>query len=216
MKNKTVWIGGGLIVLATVAYTLWVMPSVPPRIITHWGLDGKPDGWSSKETGLWIGVGAQVFILLLMGLLPRVSPKKARIDEFQGAWNTVTISLMLFFAFFQYLMVRSALGPFDTVRTMMFGMMIMFAVIGNVMGKAKRNYFMGVRTPWTLESEEVWFRTHRLAGKLMVGGAALGLLLLVIGLEPMWTLPIVLIASLYPVLYSYLLYRKLHPNGASA
>ncbi len=213
MKNRVIWIGGGLIVAATVAYSLWILPQLPATITTHWGLDGKPDGWSSRESGVWFGVGAQIVFLLLMGLLPVISPKRARIESFEGAWNTVALAVLGFLAFMQYLITRAALGPLDMVRTLMFGMMILFLIMGNVLGKAKRNYFMGVRTPWTLESDEVWHSTHRLAGKLMVGGAIIGLILLAFGLDPMWTLGIVLISALYPVLHSYLLYKKLYPNG---
>lgn len=215
MKNKTVWIGGGLIVLAMAVYTMWIMPQVPDRIATHWGIDGKPDQWSDKGSGLWFGVGIAAAVWILMAVLPVISPKKARVDQFQGAWNIVALTVVLFMAFVQYLIVRAALGPFDLVRTMMMGMLIMFFIIGNVLGKAKRNYFMGIRTPWTLESEEVWHRTHRLAAKLMVGGSVLGMILLLTGINPLWTLPVILVATLYPCIYSYQIYRKLEPKNGS-
>lgn len=213
MKNRVVWIGGGLIVAATAAYSLWILPQLPATIATHWGPDGKPDGWSSREYGVWFGVGMQIVLLLLLGFLPAISPKKAKMESFEGAWSTVVLAILGFIALVQFLITRAALGPLDMVRTMMIGMMALFLIMGNVIGKAKRNYFMGVRTPWTLESDQVWHQTHRLAGKLMVGGAIVGLILLAVGLNPLWTVAIILISTLYPVLYSYLLYKKLHPNG---
>ena len=98
-------------------------------------------------------------------------------------------------------------GPSQTA--IFAGMGVLFIVIGNLLGKVTRNFFVGIRTPWTLASEEVWYRTHRLAGKLFV---AAGLFMVVASLAGLrlWPLFVSLgVAALVPVVYSYVIYRRI-------
>jgi uncharacterized membrane protein len=89
----------------------------------------------------------------------------------------------------------------------------LFVVMGNVIGKVQRNFWMGIRTPWTLASEAVWNRTHRVAAWLWVAAGLIGVFLVLVGV-PYWVaLVILLVATLYPALYSLVLYKTLEKQG---
>jgi uncharacterized membrane protein len=108
-------------------------------------------------------------------------------------------------------------NPVDITRLLLAGVLIMFALIGNVLGKVRRNFYVGVRTPWTLASQRVWNDTHRLAGRMFVGAAVIGLLAVVLPLPlPVVTIAVIAIimaAALWPALYSLLLYKRLEKKG---
>ena len=108
-------------------------------------------------------------------------------------------------------------GPIDTTRALLAGMLVMFALIGNVLGKVRRNFWVGVRTPWTIANERVWNDTHRIAAWLFVGAAMAGLVLLVLPLPlPATSISVfvlIMAAALLPVVYSLVLYKRLERRG---
>jgi uncharacterized membrane protein len=108
----------------------------------------------------------------------------------------------------------SALGVIiDVSRALEGGVSLLFALMGNVLGKVRRNFFVGVRTPWTIANEQVWNATHRFAAKTFFAGGLLGLIVVILG-APLW-LPIasILIAALAPVIYSLVFYKQLERQG---
>jgi uncharacterized membrane protein len=101
----------------------------------------------------------------------------------------------------------------DLPRWLVGGILMGMALLGNVLGKVRRNFWMGVRTPWTLANDQVWTKTHRLAAWLFVGGSVLGLALLAAGLHPLIALAPFLLAAVVPVFYSLWLYKRLEHEG---
>src|SRR6185436_6253303 len=122
-------------------------------------------------------------------------------------FKVVRLGLSFFLATVSVTIMSIAVGlPLDISRIIGMGLAGLFLVLGNVLGKVRPNYFLGVRTPWTLESPEVWQKTHRLAGKIMVLGALLlllGAILLPREASVLFPLPVVLVMALVPVIYSY-------------
>ncbi|MBX0329512.1 SdpI family protein [Oscillochloris sp. ZM17-4] len=120
--------------------------------------------------------------------------------------------LVLFFALIHVITIGAALGwPISIPRAMMLGMGVMFALIGNELGRVQPNYFVGIRTPWTLADPEIWRRTHRMGGRMIAGaGALLVVLGLVAPTESSFVLGIgaILVASLGSVVYSYWIWRQ--------
>jgi uncharacterized membrane protein len=150
-------------------------------------------------------------LYVLFVAIRRSSPRGFRVEAFAGAFELVQAAILAFLLTLHAGMLLAGLGePVSMNRVVCVGMGLLFVVIGNFMGKFTRNFFVGIRTPWTLASDEVWLRTHRLGGKLFVAGGLVVLgagLLGVRSLVPFMLLPIVL--ALVPAVYSYVLYRRL-------
>jgi uncharacterized membrane protein len=184
---------------------------LPERIPVHWNFSGEVDRWGSGK------VHAVFFSVLVIGMyllflfIPYLDPKKARYEQFSKTYH-IFKSIIIFFLFLIYLIASlNGLGYNISVAfwvPVLIG--ILFIIIGNYMGKIKSNWFVGIRTPWTLSSEEVWNKTHRFGGKMFI---LAGLLIAFEGIMPAnWRLPIFIIALVVILLgtlvYSYVVYLK--------
>jgi uncharacterized membrane protein len=195
--------------------------SFPARVPIHWNVYGRPDGWAGKGTGLLLMPALAVLSALLLTWLPRLDPKLRRNPEYAERMLTVVAILRLamtaFLSFVSILIAVAALGhTFNMTRMAMDAALILFVVIGNFFSKMKPNYFIGIRTPWTLESPEVWRATHRLGGRIFVFGG-LGLLLLQFVLTPVQLAialaAFVLLTTVWTFVYSYRLSRSLSAHA---
>ncbi|MBA4147517.1 MAG: SdpI family protein [Verrucomicrobia bacterium] len=198
---------------------LW--DKLPDWMPIHWNARGEVDDYARKGFGAFLLPVTNVLITILMGLIPLIDPKLHKIDPDMRAslWRTVKFIRLLVSSFFLLVslaVIGAALGLFGSGQqfsyTIYAGIGVLFIVFGNLMTKLRPNYFLGIRTPWTLESKEVWMKTHRMGGRLMVlGGFVMLALFLVVPLEQFvyWVLlPISGLLALVPMLYSYLLFRK--------
>jgi uncharacterized membrane protein len=162
--------------------------------------------------------GIMAALLLLFWVLPWLSPKQFELDTFQGVYWFISFVIMLFVAYVQGLTLWAAMGHrIDVLRAMLAGLLLMFGLMGNVMGKVRRNFWVGVRTPWTLANERVWNDTHRLAARLFVGVALLGIPLLFTPVPVEALLLIVVLAivhaAIIPAIYSAVHYKSLQTRG---
>ncbi|HEV2472105.1 MAG TPA: SdpI family protein [Chthonomonadales bacterium] len=209
MANRNVLIMGLVLAAAAELIALSCFPSLPPRIPVHWNLRGEPDGWADKIWALVIGPAGVLSITALTWLLPRIAPKGFEPTAFRSTFNYVMFLVMLLLLYTHVIMLQAALRPHvNWGRYLVGGMFLFFALMGNVMGKVKRNFWMGVRTPWTLASEENWNRTHRFAGQLWLYAGLLGGAAILAGAPIQPVFVCVMIALLYPVLYSYILFAR--------
>lgn len=209
MKRMSDVLGFLLVAAAFFAVTVQYS-SLPDPMPTHWNAAGQVNGWMPKFWGAYFVPLLMAFLWLLFLVLPRISPRGFEMEPFLRAWGVLKVTVLALTLFIGALALRAARHGGELPQTPIFvAMGILFAVIGNLLGKVTRNFFVGIRTPWTLASEEVWYRTHRLAGKLFVvagiliaAGALLGL--------PIWsTIGLLVVASLVPVVYSYVIYRRI-------
>jgi uncharacterized membrane protein len=149
-------------------------------------------------------------IILLFSALPWLSPKKFEVDSFRSTYLYIMVMIVAMLAYCQLLIVISALGvALDVSRAIEGGVCLMIALLGNVLGKVRRNFFVGIRTPWTIANEQVWNATHRLGAKTFFAGGLLGLVAVILR-APFW-LPVtaVIVAVLIPVIYSLMFYKQL-------
>jgi len=179
VKNKLNWLEAAL-VLAPFLLVLAFWNQLPARVPIHWNLAGEIDRWSSKSSILLMPLTSCATVALLH-LIPWLDPKLRRKRSSTERMNTVLPIFRLLFAtffFFTFLLVLCAsLGAFLSVgRIITTSVLLFLAGIGNYLGKLRPNYFIGLRTPWTLESGETWRATHRLGGRLFFFGS-IGLLL---------------------------------------
>jgi len=208
MRYRNLFLGGILIFAVTLVYTALVYSRLPAQIPTHWNINGHVDQYSDRWPGAFFSPAMQLGMLVLFLLLPVISPKKASLDNFAGTYSTICLYVLGFLGYVQFLTLQAALGPFDVSKAIVCGVFVLLGLMGNLLTRAKRNYWIGIRTPWTLESEDVWNRTHRFGGRLLVAASLVGLVGTLIG-APLWTMfAIVMAASLAPVVYSFLIYRR--------
>jgi uncharacterized membrane protein len=210
MKFNRTAILSALFLLIAVGAALWLYPSLPLRVPTHWGLDGQVNGYHSR---FWAAAFPAVMIALLAMLafvLPAISPRHFRIGPFASVWHLAMLIVQgLVLVIGLAVLLHGAGYAVNVPVVAMLGAGMVFMVIGNYMGKLRRNFFIGVRTPWTLASDVVWERTHRLAGQLMMLAGLLVVAGSVLGV-PVGYLTAVLVGSaLAPCLYSLLVYWRL-------
>lgn len=160
------------VILLMCALSAWAWHQIPDdaRIPTHWNAKGEANGYSTKNTGLFLMPGMMAGLSLLLALFPAITPRREHLLQSMRVYNLLWSAILLFFLMLHFAMVLIALGkPVPMAGVVQIGIGVLFVVSGNWMGKVRSNFIMGVRTPWTLSSELSWNKTHRLAGKLFVG-----------------------------------------------
>jgi len=163
-----------LIIAAAVIASALVYPKLPLTIPTHWDMLGRPNGWSGRLWGAWV---MPIFLIVLwafMRVLPRIDPRGSNYAKFGGAYEGIIVSIMLFMLGMHIIILRAALGyPVAMERVLPIGLGVLFIAIGNLLPRARPNWFIGIRTPWTLSSDRVWEKTHRFGGHVFVGAGIL-------------------------------------------
>jgi uncharacterized membrane protein len=212
MKTRTTqWVSLALCMLGGL-FSLAVFRDLPELVPTHWNALGVPDRYGSRQFGALALPATATAIWLLFWLLPKIAPTGWRMEPFLPIWNRCQIAIVAFVLALHVLLLGSALGwwlaesvPRGVIA--MVGGLLIF--LGNYLGKTTRNFFMGIRTPWTLASDEVWRRTHRLGGWLFVAAGVVLVGMGVVGVNVALLLAVLVIAAAVPVVYSYIAYRKL-------
>ena len=200
-----------MIVLATFAgLLLW--NRLPDPMASHWGSNDQVNGYISKIWGVFLLPLITLGMFLLFLIIPSIDPLKANIAQFRDVFNLFITLIVGFMIYLYILTLRWNLGytDFEMSKAMLPAMGILFFFIGYMLRKAKRNFFIGIRTPWTLSSDYVWDETHRLGSVLfMVSGVLAFIGSFFGGMLAFWFLFVPLIGSaLITLVYSYVLYQR--------
>ncbi len=202
-----------LLIIASFIGGIVAYPYLPDMVPSHWNIYGQVDNYSSKHWGAFGIPILSASIYLLMVIIPRIDPRKENYPRFQKAYKLLKLSFVLFLFFLHAVVLLNAVGYQVSVeRFVSVAVGLLIVVIGNVMGQFKHNYFVGIKVPWTLANEDVWKKTHRLAGKIWV---VAGLAIVVAGMffngvTAFIVLIISLaIATLIPAIYAYKLHKEL-------
>ncbi|MED4153884.1 SdpI family protein [Priestia aryabhattai] len=200
----------GITLLTLVAWII-ALPHLPATMPIHWGANGEADGFATKINAMILTVGIMVLIYFVIAFVPRIDPRKENYKYFSKTYNILLNAVLLLFFFVNMSTILQGLGynvPMSYIAPIMAG--LVFIIIGNYLQRVRSNYFMGIRTPWTLSNETVWKKTHRLSGKIFFIG---GLLILISAFLPdgyksviMWSSIVLCVAI--PYLYSYVAYKK--------
>ncbi|HLM72253.1 MAG TPA: SdpI family protein [Polyangiaceae bacterium] len=199
---------GILLTAGAFAVAAVMAPRMPDPVPTHWNIHGVADGFTPKPWGPFVLPLVMAGVLVLLVALGSISPKEAPVERFSRTYSIITSATLGFLFVATVVSSLAATGAaFNLTKVIMAAVGALFVVIGNYMGKFTRNYVMGIRTPWTLANDEVWLRTHRLGGKVFVLS---GLVVITVVLldQVALALPVLLAAALIPVVYSYIVYRK--------
>lgn len=213
MKRNYFLIGGLMVVAALVA-TAILYPHLPVRIPSHWDIHDQADGYSAKWT-LFIFIPAiMAGVMLLFAGLQWLSPRHFEVDTFRSTYLYIMIVVLGLLAYIQAVWLWAAAGGhFRMGRVLMGGIGLLIALMGNVMGKVQRNFYIGIRTPWTLADERVWYATHRFGAKTFVAGGLLAVALALVGTTFWIVVAIIMAAALIPAVYSLVYYKRLEHRG---
>ena len=199
-----------LFVIAAVVVAAYLYPTLPEQIPTHWNFQGEVDDYTSKPWGVIILPLAAILVFVIMRLIPLISPKGFRTDKFMDVINIFTVTLVGFMSCVAVLVLLEASGVGFRFNEIIYsGIGLLLVVLGNYMGKLRKNFFIGIRTPWTLASDEVWSRTHRLGGKVFMVAGLFLILNSFVRFQQYWVITAIVIVALVPVVYSYVIYRRI-------
>jgi uncharacterized membrane protein len=192
----------------------------PAEVPFHWNFQGAVDDWAPKEIGLLIGPAINIVMYFLFLLLPRLDPGGANYKFFQNSYKALRLTIAGFLFFLFILVFLSGLGQtLDIGRLVIYFTLIFFLIVGNFLSTFRSNWFVGIRTPWTLSSNEVWVRTHRMAGRLWVTSTLIMLFagfFIPTNLLTIAYFSYVALIILVPIVYSYMLYKKLEIKNSQS
>ncbi len=185
---------------------------LPDSMASHWNANDQVNGYMPKFWGVFLMPLLTVGMFLLFLAIPNIDPLKANIAQFREAFNLFIVLLVAFMLYVYGLSLAWNLGyaGFNMSRAMLPALGLLFIFIGFLFRSAKRNFFIGIRTPWTLSSDRVWNETHRLGSVLfMISGVLAFIGALFGGQTALWFMFIPLIGStVFLLVYSYLLYER--------
>jgi uncharacterized membrane protein len=206
-----------LVITAMFAAAAWSWSRVPEQIPIHWNFRGEIDGYGGRAVGLLLLPAITAGTYLLMMLVPLVDPGRLNYRNFAKVYNTFRLVLVLFLGVVYAVTLLAAFGHHVNLIMIVFlATAALFLVLGNFMGKIRPNWFVGVRTPWTLSSKLSWDKTHRLAGWLFALQGVLFAIAAIVQTGWMFIAAVGAtgICAVWMVVYSYLVYRR-DPNRTS-
>ncbi len=205
-----------ILIVASFVASCYFYAHFPARVPSHWNFKGEIDNYSSRAVGAFAIPLLILAMYLLFLILPKIDPKKEKYDRFARVYHIFKLAIILVLLLLYFVTGLAGLGhQFEVGKIVPAVIGILFIVLGNYMGKLKPNWFMGIRTPWTMSSETVWQKTHRLGGWMFVlAGLFLfsGAFLAKLHVYPVLFVIVIAAVLLVPVVYSYLLYREERRN----
>lgn len=210
LQYRTAWI---LLLLTVIAgFVAYSNSDSAAQIATHWDSRGNADGFSSPLVAFFMMPFIQIIMLAVFSSLKILEPRAANLEKSKKAISAVVNAVTGLLLVVQAIIIDQAFEfGFLGTNIIFAGVGIILMVMGNYFGKLKSSFFIGIRTPWTLSSETVWQKTHRIGGKLFAfAGAVMTVAPFVLEQELMGPVMIAVIfpTALIPVIYSWYLWRK--------
>ena len=210
MKFKRSLLVSLCVFIIAVVVAVWLYPRLPAEVPTHWDLQGRVNGTMSRFWGAAMPALAILGLAVLTWLLPVISPRRFEIKPFSQVFVLVMLAVQAFMLVVGVATLLSAEGyPVAMPEVAMLGAGALFLILGNYMGKLRKNFFIGIRTPWTLASDAVWERTHRLGGWLFMLAGLVMIVATLLGAPPSVAIGAIVAAALIPTVYSLVIYKRL-------
>lgn len=213
MKKLHIVICTLLIVAAAIA-TVACYSGLPASVPTHWDIQGRPDGYGPRAMLWLLGPGLMGAMLVIGLCLPWLSPKRFEVTSFKATYSYFIVVIVCMLGFFQAAVLHAILtGALEMYRTIYVGVFTLLILLGNPIAKVKRNFYIGVRTPWALASDRVWYATHRLCARLMVASGLLGLVAVSVDAGAWILIALACGWGVIVVMFSLLCYKRLERAG---
>lgn len=212
MSTRTTIIISLIAILAATVASAAIYPRLPEMAASHWNAAGQVDGYMPRFWAAFLMPLISIGLLLLFLVIPAIDPLKANIAKFRKYYNAFIALIIVFMLFIHAITLAWNLGydQFNIGNAIIPAVGVILIFAGVIMMKAKRNFFIGIRTPWTLSDDTVWEETHKLGGKLFIAAGILTMLSVFLGERGIWImLPAALLAGFVPVVYSYIVWRRL-------
>ncbi|KXO06054.1 SdpI family protein [Bacillus tropicus] len=199
-----------ILILITGLAWAYAWPNLPDTMAVHWGMEGV-NGYASKFNAMLLLLGIMIFTYVLLTITPKIDPKKKNYDKFSKGYMIINYSVVVLLFLVNMLVIGVGIGydiPMNSTPLILVG--LLFIVIGNYLPQCKPNYFVGIKTPWTLSNEEVWRKTHRFSGKVFV---VLGIIMILSVFVPATWKSFVMVGIIIGAVgltmgYSYVAYKK--------
>ncbi|MBL4642161.1 MAG: SdpI family protein [Flavobacteriaceae bacterium] len=199
------------IVLLPFFYLAFIWNTLPDKVPMHWNLQGEIDRFGNKSELILIPVLLPLLIYVILLIIPKIDPKN-KIKNMGNKYQTIKILLTIFLSTLALLILYSSKNKsFENPNYIVLLIGLLYLILGNYFKTIKTNYFIGIRTPWTLENETVWKETHKLGGKMwFIGGLIIILSSLLVEKQTNFTLFIIITAiiTIIPIVYSYLKFQN--------
>ncbi len=203
----------GIFIVIPALYLAMVWGNLPEIVPTHWGIDGKADRFGSKNSLIALSLGLPIFIYILLRFAHLLDPKKDNYAIFQDTYYRLRIILGAFMAFIGIFIIHASQHPtnFFSGKWILMAICFLFLGMGNYLPTLKPNWFIGIRTPWTLSDEGIWRKTHQLGGKIWFWGSLIGIVLTAI-LPEVYAfylfMTLIIFVVIFPLGYSYWLFHN--------
>jgi uncharacterized membrane protein len=212
MSVRTTIIVSLIAILAATLASALVYPRLPEMAASHWNATGQVDGYMPRFWAAFLMPLISVGLLLLLLVVPTLDPLKANIATFRSYYNAFIALIIVFMLFIHGITLAWNLGydGFNIGNAILPAVGLIFIFAGIMMAKAKRNFFIGIRTPWTLSNDTVWDETHKLGSKMFIGAGIVTVFAGFFGESGFWIMfPVMMLAAFVPVVYSYILWRRI-------
>jgi uncharacterized membrane protein len=198
-------------VLAGFAFSAVVYSRLPDQMPVHWNWAGEVDGWAGRTQGAFMMPALALAVWALMRFLPRIDPRRANYVKFGDTYELIVAAIVVMLVLIHIAVLGAALGwPISIGRVVPALIGALLLLLGNVLPRARPNWWFGIRTPWTLSNDRVWDRTHRVGGYMLAGAGCL--MLLSAAVPSPWTVALAfagaMVAGLGSVVYSYIVWRQ--------
>jgi uncharacterized membrane protein len=204
-------IPGLLVLAAATVFSVWAYPQLPAQVATHFDIQGEPNGWSSRLVASILVPGLGLVLAAVFTVLPKIDPRRANYALFGETYWTIVNAVLVLLAGIHIFVLGKALGwSVDMSRVAALGVGGLFVLLGNLMTRIRPNWFMGIRTPWTLSSDTVWRKTHRFGGiAFVIAGLCIAATALITSSWVLYgAIGVAAAAALGSVLYSYVVWKQ--------
>jgi uncharacterized membrane protein len=205
-----------VIVLLPFIYLAYVWNQLPEKVPMHWNIQGEINRYGEKIELLLIPILLPLLVYVIFLVISRIDPKN-KLSKMGNKFQTLKLLMTIFMSVIALFIIYSAKNQsFTNPNYIVLLIGVLYIILGNYFKTIKANYFLGIRTPWTLENETVWKKTHKLGGKIwFIGGIIVVLSSLILAKQPNFILFLIItgIISIIPIVYSYIIFRKEKKNG---